>query len=215
MGSNKDKVIRFSVGSHDSGYSSIWRIWFNKPSIEATSNVYISYRSLGGTQKISIHQSGDIQYSFTSEYAKKMDKRNSSRHIDKWNISLNRPIFKIIVPDTELKKVDSIDNEIKLVPPPSKDCAIELYLYITTKSIFNIMPKEFNMFEENTLSNGNVLSILWRDNPITDNNKNLYLSHKNMLRQIIKKDSIEGDDLRGFLFLNNNGNERGFIDIAL
>ena len=96
MSSNKDKVIRFSIGDQANGSSSVWRVWFNKQGNNSTSDVYLSYRCLGGMQKVSIHQSGEIQYSFTSEYAKKMNIANQERHIDKWSTSNNSPIFKIL-----------------------------------------------------------------------------------------------------------------------
>lgn len=216
MGSKKDTVIRFSVGEANGEVSSVWRIWFNKPSVNSTSDVYLAYRLLGGILKVSIHESGKIQYSLTGEHAKKIGIPNQERHIDKWDIQGRSPIFKIIVPFTELKLAsNSKTNKIRYLKKPTHGNAVEIFLYITDDTILPILPLEFSMFEEHILNNGKVLSLICRDNPITEKNKNLYTTHKEKLLEIVTNKSLKGRDLRGDLFLNNNANERGFIDIAL
>lgn len=211
MGSNKDIAIRFAVGHPDSEISSTWRIWFNKPAEEATSDVYLSYRALGGTLKVSIHQSGSIQYSFTGEHARKLNIPNKERHLDQWDLQGRYPIFKIIVPFTELKAAKAkIKKKIKSIDAPSNGNAVEIYLYITNDSIGDKMPKDYKLFEEHVLNNGKTFSIIWRNNPITENNSRLYLSRKEILKQVVVENELTGEDLRGFLYLRNGDHERHY-----
>ena len=216
MGSKKDIVIRFAVGEPNGDVSSVWRVWFNKLGDNSTSDVYLSYRYLGGVQKVSIHESGSIQYSFTGEYAREKGIPNKDRHKDKWKLQGKYPLFRIIVPFTELKLADTAANykKVKYIQNPSYGCAIEIFLYITTGKLSSKPP--YNMFEEHILNNGNVLSLLWRENIITDENRNLYETAKKELLEILPKNMFPQNKIvRGAFFLNSGENQRGFIDISL
>ncbi len=217
MASKPDIVYRFTVGKTGGPTSSVWRLWFNsKEKDGATSDVYFSYRFLGGKLKLSIHESGEIHYSLTGELAKELDIRNQQRHIDKWKVSYKDPIFKVIVPYTELRlPVRTVKGNVDHLPTPKHNHAIEIYLYITLQSLKELLPDQFSMLMEETLANGNTISLIWRDNPITESNKELYLSGKAKVRQFIKDKETSGDDLRAYLFVNNQEIERGFIDLAI
>jgi len=171
---------------------------------------------LGGKLKLSIHERGEIHYSVQGEVARALGKRNQQRHIDKWQLSHTIPLFKIVVPYSELRvKQDIEKGEIHYLPPPTNHSAVEIYLYITSQSLKDIMPEQFSIFLEKNLANGNTLSLIWRNNPITKNNNELNVTNKQKLKQIIHQRKITGKDLRGYLFINNEGKERGFIDLAL
>ena len=218
MSSNKDFIFRFTVGEKDGAISSIWRLWFNKPEVNgASSDVYFAYRALGGVLKLSIHESGDIHFSFTGDYAKLQDIQNQQRHIEQWKLKFEDPIFKIIVPFTELRKTVIEENHIPIeyISAPLSGNALEIFLYITQQSLSNYEDEHFLLLLEKPLANKNILSLIRRDNPITEYNSKLYLTQKNKLKENIINHHINGKDLRGFLLINNQGKERGFIDLAL
>ena len=209
MGSNQDIVYRFTVGEEGYRRSSIWRLWYNKPEKEkATSDVYFSYRDLAGKHKLSIHQSGEINFSYDANFAKQLGIANRQRHLDKWRINYTEPLFKVIVPYTEAKEERSnIKGKIHYIPLPQTQNAIEVYLYITNQSLIGMMPSQYLSLFEGELANRNILSLIYRDNPITEDNRRLYMNAKEKFKHITNS--------RLCLFVNNAGQERGFIDIAL
>lgn len=112
--SKKRTVKRFGVRSEDGRHSSIWSIWADHPSRggKAKNDVYLSSRTLAGTLKVSLHQSGDWRIAFTSEYAKSQIESGiwpeQARRLDQWQ----RPAFKnngilkalsILVPSSDLE----------------------------------------------------------------------------------------------------------------
>ena len=62
--------LRFAVGRPDGPRSAIWRLWTQDASTGTATNsdVYLGVRTLAGTTKVSLHQSGTWQYAFTSQW---------------------------------------------------------------------------------------------------------------------------------------------------
>lgn len=96
--------FRFGVGSASGLRSSVYRIWTAKRSAD----VYIAAVPMAGTQKVSLHQTGNWQHSFLSQVAMKYVHRNSERHLEKW--VRPKPItdgwtrgYCVTIPRTELR----------------------------------------------------------------------------------------------------------------
>ena len=101
------RTIRFAAGKRNGPKSSVWTITVSK------SEIYIFTRLFGSEFKLSLHESGDAQWSFTSEFvSKQINMSNKERHIIKWrfdrtydNLAVN--IFRIQIPHTELRDIPS------------------------------------------------------------------------------------------------------------
>lgn len=129
------KEFRFCVGSPSTERSSVWKIWVNK------NDIYIQTRMMGSDSKVSLHESGQFQWSMTTEWMAKQtnrDLKNVDRHIVRWK----RPeildgaaklVFEIIIPKSELRE-ENIKESYKKVywyPAPAPGFAVQLECYIT------------------------------------------------------------------------------------
>src|SRR5215211_480335 len=75
-------VVRFGVGDADGPRSAMWRLWTQK----GTCDVYIAARTLGGVQKVSLHESGVWRFAFTSVYWEgRASTGDEDRLIERWN----------------------------------------------------------------------------------------------------------------------------------
>jgi hypothetical protein len=72
----------------------------------------------------------------------------------------------------------------------------------------------FNLIFKQQLANKNWLSIVWRQEEVTENNKDLYIEAKKQVSKIANDHSGKTTDLRGYLFLNSSSGPNGFIDIS-
>jgi len=127
------KELRFCIGKPTGPHSTTWKIWVNR------SDVYLSSRTLASHMKVSLHESGECQYSHTSESFAKMGRRNQDRHIQKWKRRSIYPeigvvhLFRIIIPSTELRLISAEQKEAKdivwyMAPPIGYGAYIELWL---------------------------------------------------------------------------------------
>ena len=72
-------TIRIAVG--EQGHrSSTWRVWSNKN----TSDVYVAARTIGGTQKFSLHESGDWRHQWVSTEKARQHGDSDQRIMDQW-----------------------------------------------------------------------------------------------------------------------------------
>src|SRR6266508_4520912 len=58
----KRSQVRFAVGSPSGPRASVWRLWTQR------SDVYMAVRSIGGIQKVSLHEDGNCFLAFTREH---------------------------------------------------------------------------------------------------------------------------------------------------
>lgn len=127
------KELRFCIGEPAGPHSTTWKIWANR------GDVYLSSRMLASDIKVSLHQSGDCQYSRTSESFARTGKPNQDRHIQKWKRRRIYPesgvvhLFRIIIPTTELRLTSAEQKEVKgivwhMAPPIGYGAYIELWL---------------------------------------------------------------------------------------
>jgi hypothetical protein len=137
---NKGFHIRFGVGTPQGLRSTVWRLWTGGGS---DSDVYIAPRSAAGEFKVSLHQSGRWQVSFTSQYfrdvANEIDTLPNSRHLDIWSNSLNINLeltlaLRIIIPVSELRVAPFLPKKskpIKWVNVPPLEYVSELAVIFT------------------------------------------------------------------------------------
>lgn len=129
----KRQEFRIAVGSPSGERSTVWKFWTNG------ADVYIQSRMFGSDCKVSLHASGQCQFSRTSESLKKIspDAKNQERHINKWRSP--RPIglaaarvFCVRIPASELR-TSAVAEDLKNVhwipsPGPGKMVALECYI---------------------------------------------------------------------------------------
>ena len=127
---------RFALGTRHGPKSTVWKAWVQGD------ESYITSRMFGSDLKVSIHSSGECQWSCTDTWVKKQDRqRNALRHIVKWKISpptTNQAlmVFRVEIPVSEMrptppptdkKKVFWIDN----VP---EGATVRVIFYLTIPS---------------------------------------------------------------------------------
>ncbi len=130
------KEYRIAVGSEDGLRSTVWKFWVQR------NDIYIQSRMFGSDSKVSLHESGQCQWSLTGDWViKDSRRRNSDRHIVKWVAerpleNVAQHIFRIHILETELRKVENIENlkRVHFISPPPAKSAISLECYITSPS---------------------------------------------------------------------------------
>lgn len=107
----------------------------------------------GSSTKVSLHESGDCQWSANADWWKdnKPETPNAERHMVKW--SMPRPasnsaqhVFRIHIPRSELRLIKADENlkKVKWLPIPPEDHAVSLECYITPPT--NSAPEESSTF---------------------------------------------------------------------
>jgi hypothetical protein len=140
------KELRFCIGEPTGPHSTTWKIWVNR------NDVYLSSRMLASDMKVSLHESGDCQYSHTSESFSRTGKRNKDRHVQKWKRRRIYPesgvvhFFRIIIPSTELRLASTEKKKAKSVvwyPTPLVGYGAYIELWLTPVMSY---PPEQNQF---------------------------------------------------------------------
>lgn len=97
----------------------------------------------GSDAKVSLHSSGQCQWSGTGKWVKKdRTRRNADRHFLKWlaprpHGSAANLVFRIRIPETELRVVDVEEDltEVLWLPAPSQGQTASFACYITPPSL--------------------------------------------------------------------------------
>ena len=72
-------TLRFGIGTADCPYTTVWRLWANK------SDVYLSVRSLAGSFKLSLHESGVWTSAYTEQSGVKVKEFGGGRRHTTWS----------------------------------------------------------------------------------------------------------------------------------
>lgn len=126
--------VRVAVGTSSGRRSTVWKFAVHK------NEIYILSRMFGSDAKVSLHSSGDCQWSGTGAWVKKVPgRRNAERHIEKWKV--RRPtgtealhVFQIRIPETELRAIEWTEGDLESVewlPTPPLGHTLSLECYIT------------------------------------------------------------------------------------
>ena len=127
---------RLAVGTPDGRRSTVWKF------IARKNDVYIHTRMFGSEAKVSLHGTGDCQWSCTDDWVKKVPgRKNADRHMVRWHLArpdggVAQHVFRIRIPETELRKANAEEKLAKVhwLPAPSKGQTVSLECYITPSS---------------------------------------------------------------------------------
>ncbi len=97
------REFRFAVGSKNGPRSTVWKCWVQG------AEAYIAGQLFGTEAKVSLHSSGECQWSCTDMWVQRdPSRRNADRHMAKWQLTYpqdNNAIlaFRVAVPVSELR----------------------------------------------------------------------------------------------------------------
>jgi len=132
---------------------------------------------MGWSTKVSFHESGQCQWSMTSEWKAKNQPTspNQARHILKWTRPHPLPnraarVFCIVVPETELRPISAPEDlqKVQWLPPPATGHAMNVECYITpvVKGEFTDLP--YAHLATLSLTSGACFVALYHTAPMSD-----------------------------------------------
>jgi hypothetical protein len=135
----KVNSVRFGVRDGHGRRSSSWKLWHHR------SDIYISARPLRGTLKLSLHESGSWQVSFTSEFVRKAPKHFETmpRHIAIWQKPREAEpgvivACRIHIPIAELRRLGEEtgrnSGRVRWVGAPADDLSIQFLIVIAERT---------------------------------------------------------------------------------
>jgi hypothetical protein len=211
------REVRLAVGTLTDRRSSVWKFWVQK------SEIYILSRMFGADTKVSLHSTGDCQWSATGAWVKKVPgRRNADRHFVKWvmprpNGAAALHVFQVRIPETELRVIDLAEDlsAVQWLPAPPKGHTVSLECYITPISqsdpalTANLPhPHLFSL----PLADGCWFVVL-NHVPRLDG-KDLEPLRKQMNAQARAAGIEPKPEHRGSAFTVSNGTARGFIELC-
>lgn len=129
----KNRSVNFAIGTRDGRRSSVWKFFTHG------NEAYIASRMFAYDAKISLHSSGECQYSRTDRWVRAVPgRRNSERHMIQWFTP--RPVgtevyltFRVQIPESELTLIPNgpgIDDVVWL-PAPHVGFVYSFNCYVT------------------------------------------------------------------------------------
>jgi hypothetical protein len=130
------REVRLAIGTLTDRRSTVWNFWVQR------SEIYILTRMFGSDTKVSLHSSGNCQWSATGDWVKKVPaRRNADRHMAKWvmprpNGTAALHVFRVRIPETELRVIDIAEDlsAVQWLPAPPKGHTVSIECYITPNS---------------------------------------------------------------------------------
>lgn len=223
--------LRFAGGSAEGPRSSIWRLFTGK---KPRSDVYLAVRDIAGAIKASLHESGQWQVSFTTQFESQLrnlsDSRLASRHIDQWtrpqDISSGLTLaFRIIVPTSELRVMPTTpDKPTCWVPPAPTAWATEFAVLLSRAQIKVLgWPGKRSMrtqlLAKYLLPNLETLWIVYRTHELGKVMRDRIAEHSAALRKglrewVISNPNLAGPHARIILGGAEPDGSRFFLDMA-
>lgn len=224
MLSRGQETIRFAVGSPQGPHSPIWRLWVPK----GKSDVYIAARSLAAAIKLSLHESGQWQHSFTAAFRKResMTKRHMSRWTRPDDLSPGVTLaYRVIVPWSSVT-LHTEDRtrlpEVVWVPQPAKGSIVEFQIWLTAAgALVSTWPGHRSrgtvLVGKVGLANGGTAWVTALEEPAPDS----VLQQVRQWRewwgsnQIAKRSKFLQSGIRALLFGSTPDGSRTYIDVDL
>jgi hypothetical protein len=129
--------LKIAVGIPNGVSSSLWTI------LPRQDDIYLWTWTSGGLHKVSLHATGDCQWSGNEKWVKENahpDFRNQDRHFEKWRQSDSDPgslkiLCRLLFPASDLSKSNKddkvrADNEVIWLPAPGAGQATEVNCYL-------------------------------------------------------------------------------------
>lgn len=97
------REFRFAVGSKSGPRSTVWKCWVQG------AEAYITGQLFGTEAKVSLHSTGECQWSYTDKWVlRDSTRRNADRHMAKWYLTYPQDnnaklAFRVAVPVSELR----------------------------------------------------------------------------------------------------------------
>ncbi|HUY09290.1 MAG TPA: hypothetical protein VMW80_07540 [Candidatus Dormibacteraeota bacterium] len=215
------KPLRFAVFADDGRRSIGWTLWTSRH----TRDAYLTPRPLGGTWKISLHQSGRWHSGLTQELVAKAPLPIASRHLDTWQMPDElgegvRRSVELVFPDSELRLWPPGVSEPKpvvRVPAPGANHAacIELIFMPGAPPMLLVVDAAFDVAEL-TLSDGNMLRVVARQIPWPATDVEWLLASKgDLLAKVDPQVRLNAPNPRGMLYGKHDNGIRYAVDGAL
>jgi hypothetical protein len=211
------REVRIAVGSPSGRRSTVWKFFVHK------NDIYILSRMFGSDAKVSLHSTGDCQWSATGAWVTKAPgRRNAERHFAKW--FMPRPsgttalhVFQVRIPETELRisAVPERLHAVKWLPIPSKGHSVSLECYITPASqndpaLLANLPCSY-LFSM-PLTDHRWFTVLHHVPPL--DGKDLELLRNQMNAQAMAAGIQPKPEHRGSAFTVSDGTARGLIELC-
>ncbi len=223
--------IRFGVKDNNGRRSSSWKLWSNR------SDIYMSARPLRGTVKLSLHESGNWQLSFTSEFVRKVPKHFETmpRHISLWQKPREvepgvTVACRIHIPVAELRMLGEEEGKnsrhVRWVSAPADDLSIQFLVVITERTAsFQKWPGEVDpallLVGKIILPDERSVWVLYREQPVNPDVPKLIDSARGRLRHGVTLQYPEGSvdftkkSLRFIIFASDKLGAEVFIEGAV
>lgn len=209
--------FRLAVGTAGGRRSSIWTF------VVRNSDVYISSRYLDGETKVSLHASGQCQWSRGGEWVRQVPgRRNADRHIHKWSMprqigtaAVN--IFHIRIPETELRPnlLDDDTSNVQWLSTPlrGRTCSLECYITPISQadpSLVNATPHP--AIASVQFTDGRWFIVLHNDAAL--DGKTLSTERARFVKELRASGVAPSPHHRGVAFVRAPGATRGMIELC-
>ncbi len=226
LGMGKSKAIRCAVGQADGVCGAIWRIWVTR------SDAYVSVRVLGGSYKVSLHESGLGKASMTREALAKPERwAKLDRPMPRVTWRFPRPVeaqvpcaFFLLQPSREVDRPAPADSgDVAWIPAPPIGASIEFQLWIVPRNI-RLGPDDWpakaamatGAIGSLGLANGATLWVTWRELPDDADLMASVEPQRRAWRAVARTEEAPGDgEIRALVIGERNGGEWGLIDFSL
>jgi len=225
MSKREERAIRFGITDGSGKRAATWKCW--TPVGVGKSDVYLICRSLKGTLKASMHQSGEWHIAYSKEFfAENVDSltdRPQGRFIDEWL----RPeeiapkvilAFRIITPHLAVNTPMASSNEkVAWIPAPPSGQATEICIFITLPDAFvsnwpgkNRM--QTKLVDSMLLDSGEKIWVVYR---VIDIPKFASVTGKPIFFKGRSRDDLKHKGLRIIAFASQEDGSRVILDSAV
>jgi hypothetical protein len=196
----------------------VWKV------VARNGDVYIISRMMGSQAKVSLHQSGQGQWSLTSAWAEARAIPPQKRHIDRWVVSQPTSIqaahvFRLIFPSGELKDVGTPRKTISIhwLDPPAPGYTVIVEFYLAPAPPESIRPSQvpFPIIGILPVGATGSLVLLRNQEPLDSAKSEILESVRSQIMDFSRSAGVRpAPHLRAVAFVVADDGARGFIEIA-
>ena len=213
---------RFAVGTRNGPQSSIWKVWVHGD------EAYIASRAFGKYQKVSLHSSGQGQWSLTDDWVKETpSRRNAERHIVRWTMPLPVEgqaalVFKVQIPCSELRTLPTLVDKKKVfwISAVPLEATVRCLFYLTGAFTVDPAPQDTETRRKLfslKLRSGRWMVVLFDVTSLSTSD--LIAARKAVIQQFLPRASpLDLKDMRAALFSQSNeptNDCNGLIELCL
>ncbi len=212
------REFRFAIGDPFRLRSTVWLLKSTK------ADFYIHSRMMGGSTKVSIHESGQAQWSMQAEwYGKNRPSQpNAMRHIEKWTWTAPNPntathTFRIFIPRTELRTFTT-SEDLSLVtwlPDPGLGKQVVIETYISPSSAADAPSKDAGFLCALERDHGTSVVAFARIADMSEHdNEQLAQVHAEVAQVVATQDLTVKPGYRVVAFAVDDNGIRGMIELV-